>query len=155
MHFYPIFNQLSTAFWAARRQPCLSFEIDLETSLSFPGAAVGDQVEGRLIADAKKKGVVMIPKGALVRGRLLQFGPLPGSRVPTLGVTIRLYAIDLPGGRAEVHGVAERVLPMGMFGGRLSVDNGVIYIVGGTRRQLARGSRIGWRLEQKTERGRQ
>ena len=129
----------------------LDFEASLETALSFPGAAVGDLVEGRLTSDAKKKGAVMIPKGTLVRGRLLAFGYLANARVPTLSVTIRLNEIDLPGGRAEVRGVAERIVAVGAAGSRLGVDNGVIYIVSNSRRELARGSRIWWRLEQKTE----
>ncbi len=129
----------------------LDFEASLDTPLAFPGAAVGDLVEGRLTSDAKKKGAVMIPKGTLVRGRLLAFGFLGNARVPTLSVTIRLNEIDLPGGRAEVRGVAQRILALGAAGARLGVDNGVIYIVSNSRRELVRGSRIWWRLEQKTE----
>jgi hypothetical protein len=130
----------------------LSFEMELDTRLAFPGAAIGDLVEGHVTSDAKKKGAVMIPKGAAVRGRLLNFTPLPGARMPTLGVTIRLLEIDLPGGRAEIHGIVERILPIGMAGARLSVDNsGIIYIVTGNRRELTRGSRIWWRLEPKPE----
>jgi hypothetical protein len=130
----------------------LSFEMELETGLAFPGAAIGDLIEGRVTSEAKKKGAVMIPKGAAVRGRLINFVPLAGARTPILGVTIRLMEIDLPGGRAEINGVVERILPLGMAGARLSVDNsGIIYIVSGNRRELARGSRIWWRLEPKPE----
>ena len=129
----------------------LMFESDLETQLEFPGAAIGDQIEGKLTSDAKKKGVVMIPKGTLVRGRLLAFGSIPGARVPTLGITIRLHEVELPGGRAEIRGVADRILPLGSAGARLSVDNGIIYFVSGNRRVLVRGSRIWWRLEQSSE----
>jgi hypothetical protein len=130
----------------------LTFEAELTTSLSFPGAAIGDLVEGRVTSDAKRKGAVMIPKGAAIRARLIDYGPVDKARVPTLGMKIELEEIDLPGGRAAVHGVAERVLPVGANGARLTVDNsGNIFIVGGTRRQLSRGSRIYWRLEQKSE----
>ena len=129
----------------------LGFEASLDTALSFPGAAIGDLVEGHLISDARKKGAVMIPKGTLVRGRLLAFSYLANARVQTLGITIRLHEIDLPGGRAEVRGVVERLGPAGAAGARLTVDNGVIYLVSNSRRELARGSRIWWRLERKTE----
>ena len=129
----------------------LLIEAEMDTPLHFPGSAVGDLVEGRVVSDTKRKGVVMIPKGAAVRGRLGPFGPIP-ARVPTLGVTIRLTEIDLPGGRAEIQGVVDRILPLGMAGARLSVDNkGIIFIVSGSRRELARGTRIWWRLEPKTE----
>ncbi len=127
--------------------PGLAFEVELETTHPFPGSAIGDLIEGQLTGDAKRKGAVMIPKGAAVRARLLRFGPVPGARVPTLGVMVRLEEIDLPGGRARVRGLPERILPLASSGARMSVDNGMIYIVGGVKQQLARGSRIWWRLE--------
>ena len=130
----------------------LLVEAEIDTPLRFPGSAVGDLVEGRVVSDTKRKGVVMIPKGTAIRGRLGPFGPIAAARVPTLGVTIRLTEIDLPGGRAEILGIVDRILPLGMAGARHSVDNkGTIYIVSGSRLELARGTRIWWRLEHKTE----
>ena len=131
----------------------LAFDAELLTRLQFPGAAVGDLVEARVTSDAKLKGAVMIPKGTVVRGRLLQVGrPRFVTRVETAAILIRLHEIDLPGGRAEIKGAAEAVPTMGGGGIRYSVDdNGVIYIQSGTRRELMRGSRIRWRLQQKTE----
>lgn len=128
----------------------LSFEVELDTTLTFPGAAIGDLLEGHLASDAKKKGAVMIPRGTAIRGRLLKFGPLP-ARVPAIGIMLRLDEIELPGGRAQVYGIPERILPVGVSGARLSVDNGMIIIVGGVKHQLVRGSRIWWRLEQQQQ----
>ncbi len=131
----------------------LAFDAELLTRLQFPGAAVGDLVEARLASDAKLKGAVMIPKGTLVRGRLLRIGRPPfATRIETAAILIQLHEIELPGGRAEIKGVAEAVSSIAVGGMRYSVDdNGVIYIQSGTRRELTRGSRIRWRLKEKTE----
>lgn len=126
----------------------LTFETSLETPLRFPGAAIGDLIEARVVSDAKKKGAVMIPKGSMARGRIIGFRSMSNSRVPTLSVAIVLNELQLPGGRAEVRGLLERTTPTGLSGMRMAVDDrGVLYLSGGTGRALARGTRFWWRLE--------
>ncbi len=129
----------------------LAFDAELQTQIDLPGAAIGDIVEAQLKSDAKLKGTVMISKGTMVRMRLLKIGRLPNARVETTFLIIRLYEIELPGGKTEIHGVPEALGPPGGGGIRMTVHNGVIYIQTGTRRGLARGTRIRWRLVSKNE----
>ena len=48
----------------------LLLEVVLESPLRFPGMAIGDEIEGRLRRDVKRKGVTFAPKGAVMRGNL-------------------------------------------------------------------------------------
>ncbi len=48
----------------------LPIEIELLTPVNFPGNAIGDEIEARLRRDAKRKGVVLAPKGALLKGNI-------------------------------------------------------------------------------------
>lgn len=126
----------------------LIFETALDTPLYFPGAAIGDLVEARVVSDAKRKGAVMIPKGSIARGRLVGFRPVANARTPTLSVAIVLNELELPGGKAEVRGLIERISPVALGGMRVAVDDrGVLFLSAGTSRGLGRGMRFWWRLE--------
>jgi hypothetical protein len=48
----------------------LSLTISLETAIEIKSSAVGDPVEARLHGDVKHKGRVLLPKGAVVSGRI-------------------------------------------------------------------------------------
>jgi hypothetical protein len=48
----------------------LLIELELLTPLKFPGNAIGDEIEGRVRRDAKRKGLVVVPKGAVLRGNV-------------------------------------------------------------------------------------
>ena len=48
----------------------LLLEVVLESPLKFPGMAIGDEIEGRLRREVRRKGVVFAPKGAVLRGNL-------------------------------------------------------------------------------------
>lgn len=45
-------------------------EVELLTRIKFPGAAIGDEIEARVRRDSKRKGVVLVPKGALLKGNI-------------------------------------------------------------------------------------
>lgn len=48
----------------------LSIELELLTPVQFPGNAIGDEIEARVRRDVKRKGVVLVPKGALLKGNV-------------------------------------------------------------------------------------
>ncbi len=48
----------------------LSMELELMTPVNFPGSAMGDEIEARVRNDVKRKGVVVAPKGALLKGNV-------------------------------------------------------------------------------------
>ena len=48
----------------------LSIELELLTPIQFPGNAIGDEIEARVRRDVKRKGVTLVPKGALLKGNV-------------------------------------------------------------------------------------
>ena len=48
----------------------LMVELELLTPVQFPGNAIGDEVEARVRRDVKRKGAVLIPKGASIKGNV-------------------------------------------------------------------------------------
>jgi hypothetical protein len=48
----------------------LSIELEMLTAIQFPGNAIGDEVEARVRRDVKRKGEVLVPKGALLKGNV-------------------------------------------------------------------------------------
>ena len=48
----------------------LSIELELTTAIQFPGNAIGDEVQARVRRDVKRKGEVLVPKGALLKGNV-------------------------------------------------------------------------------------
>ncbi|MFN0105390.1 MAG: hypothetical protein ACKV2U_25295 [Bryobacteraceae bacterium] len=50
--------------------PGLSIELELITPVKFPGNAMGDEIEARVRRDVKRKGAVLVPKGAVLKGNV-------------------------------------------------------------------------------------
>lgn len=48
----------------------LLIELQLETPVKFPGNAIGDEIEARVIRDVKSKKAVVVPKGAVLKGNI-------------------------------------------------------------------------------------
>ena len=48
----------------------LLIELEMLTPLKFPGNAIGDEIEARVRRDSKRKGVVVVPKGAVLKGNV-------------------------------------------------------------------------------------
>jgi hypothetical protein len=48
----------------------LLIELEMMTPLKFPGNAIGDEIEARVRRDAKRKGVVVVPRGAVLKGNV-------------------------------------------------------------------------------------
>jgi hypothetical protein len=48
----------------------LLVQVELLTTVKFPGNAIGDEIEARVVRDSKSKKQVLIPKGALLKGNV-------------------------------------------------------------------------------------
>jgi hypothetical protein len=48
----------------------LLVQVELLTPVKFPGNAIGDEIEARVVRDSKSKKQVLIPKGALLKGNV-------------------------------------------------------------------------------------
>jgi hypothetical protein len=81
----------------------LEVEVKLETAIETGVSAVGDEVRGVVARNVTKKGVVIIPKGAMVSGRILKLlrRSMHGSVVWSAG--IRLTRVEFGDQYAELH----------------------------------------------------
>lgn len=82
----------------------LDLSIELLTRVQFPGSAIGDEIEGRVVRDAKRKGAVVVPKGAIVKGNiaLLESGYEPrGQRMHSVAFQWREITFDGKAGPFE------------------------------------------------------
>lgn len=150
----------------------LSIGLALEAAVDSAQAAVGDVIEARVTGDVKKDGVVLIPKGAKVRGRITRL-----TRVRSAGgyfeLGLRFHTVEFAGGSGEFPAVLEGVLtPAGIstvqsaagrlpnVGGRRAViavlepeegpGSGLLF-VSGTRLQLPKGLQMMWRTKSAKE----
>ena len=79
----------------------LAFEIQLEKALDSSRAAVGDPLTGRVQGAVKQDGKVLIPKGALVSGRILRLLKRT-TPVEYFVVSIAFTSLEAKGARAEM-----------------------------------------------------
>lgn len=86
----------------------LSVSIELLTRVQFPGNAIGDEIEGRVARAVKRKGEVLAPKGALVKGNiaLLESGQDPRGRT-TYSVALQWREISFDGKSGPFEGQLE------------------------------------------------
>lgn len=130
----------------------LFVEMTLNQPLKLTGAAIGDLVEGRVIANAKYRGAVMVPKGSVARGRIIAHRVFRDAQ-RTVAMTIVLNELELPGGRLNVHGIVAGITSLEpSTASRLSVDNeGIVFVSSQRRSEFPRGTRVIWRLKKKVE----
>jgi hypothetical protein len=140
------------------------FKIDasVETPLSVEQTAVGDPFTMRLQKDVKRGGEILVPKGALLHGRVTLFRPqnkAPASYV----VGVRVGEIEFSGAKGKVNLVLEHVGAMNAltsfpFGSAWSQSTiriepstiatiGNVFFVKGPNFGLNRGVRMIWRSE--------
>jgi hypothetical protein len=101
----------------------LSIELELMTAIQFPGNAVGDEVQARVRRDVKRKGEVLVPKGALLKGNVAVLSRQQDYRGNTgLLVALQWREISFDG-------------KVGPFEGQLE-EGGAIPISGSTARSI-------------------
>ncbi|MCC6586440.1 MAG: hypothetical protein IT168_06955 [Bryobacterales bacterium] len=126
----------------------LGLLISLEDTLRFDKAAVGDPVVARIVENARWKGKTMVPRGAILRGRVMGFNRYY-ARSEIVRADVQFTSLEFPGAHAEIAGALEDVSTLPGWT-RAAVDKqGIIYI-SGTRLELPRGLRMLWRLRSNT-----
>ena len=121
---------------AARRvnlPPGLMVPIELETALDVRTLHVGDMIRGHVADDVRRKGEIVIPKGAVATGRIRS--------VDRLDVTVELAELTWPGTRAEFY--AE--LLSRENGRSLPIPGTGVLHLSGEPLQIAPGLRTNWR----------
>jgi hypothetical protein len=136
----------------------LILEADLETPISSESAAVGDPVTAVVHRPSKQHGVVMIPKGALLRGRITLLRRQNAVR-PSYVLGMDFDEVEFPGAVAKVHTVLDQIVSVNgsitmpganRFGTRAQYPEldpalGSVVFVKGDSFKLARGLGMIWR----------
>lgn len=118
--------------------------VAFDETIQFDKAATGDQITGRVLENARWKGKTMVPRGAVVKGRLLGFKRYYG-RMEFLRVAVVLTSVDFPGAHADIDAQIEDI--SGLPGWtRTAVDKQGIINISGSRLELPRGLRMVWRI---------
>lgn len=133
----------------------LLLETELQTPVPLDPAVIGTPFEARLVREAKLKGKTWVPRGAVARGRILSQRKF-FQRVESLMLELEVAELEFPGAHAGICAVPDEIFAMAATSGRAGVGKqGIIYIYG-PRRELAKGTRMTWRVVDKTkETGRQ
>jgi hypothetical protein len=122
----------------------LGLTVVFDESLRFDKAARGDQLTGRVVENARWKGQTMVPRGAVVKARLLGFQRYYW-RQEMIRAWLVLTRVEFPGAVAEVDGQIEDITTLPGWT-RAMVDKQGMINIGGTRLELPRGLRTVWRI---------
>ncbi len=143
----------------------LRLPIQLQTAIDERTTAVGDRITALVSSNVKRKKEVVVPKGAVVSGRIVHLEKV-GGRVPYFVVALQLESIEFGGRRGTLSAELEDLgsyLPYGgltmtpLFPGavvrpRPELERlpgvGVFYVKGGMIR-LRPGVRMIWRTQPK------
>ncbi len=102
--------------------PGISIAMELTQAIS-ESAVEGDPVTARVSSDARLKNQVVIPTGALVRGRIRRMERY-SNPVPHFIVGVEFIAIEAPPRRWVFHGTLERIDPVPGLSWFLSIGEG-------------------------------
>ena len=122
----------------------LGLTVVFDETIRFQQAAIGDQIMGRVVENARWKGKTMVPRGAVVKGRLLGFKRYYG-RVEFMRVAVTLTSVDFPGAHADIDAQIEDIAGLPGWT-RTAVDKQGIINISGSRLELPRGLRMVWRI---------
>jgi len=81
----------------------LGLSIELETAIDAATAQVGDLLRGHVVNDVRRKGMIVVPKGAVVTGRIRGLERLH-SQAPAIDLTIEFAELEWGHARAEFFG---------------------------------------------------
>jgi hypothetical protein len=122
----------------------LGLTVAFDETIRFDKAAIGDQITGRVVENARWKGKTMVPRGAVVKARLLGFKRYY-ARVEFMRVAVALTAVDFPGAHADIDAKIEDIAGLPGWT-RTAVDKQGIINISGSRLELPRGLRMVWRV---------
>jgi hypothetical protein len=122
-------------------------ELRLQNPIRFGETPRGEPLVALLGSDAKRRGKVLLRKGALFHGRVKTIHAV-GGRSPGVAVTLEFFEYELEGVRWPVHLGLEEAGPVAAASTRLRVDPATdTILITGTRQELPAGMRLVWRVE--------
>ncbi|MBI4874476.1 MAG: hypothetical protein HY822_07575 [Acidobacteria bacterium] len=144
----------------------LPLEIELTSPIESGQSAIGDRVTAVLFRDARLKGRTVVPKGALLSGRLVHLERrhafLGRGEVSVMVVGIEFKTVESSAGRADFSARLEEIGPVAVPGMRTDSSRPVItgqngwgsplrpgvgmFMLKGDTIKLGRGFRMIWRV---------
>lgn len=124
--------------------------IELQSAIDSATAHVGDLLRGRVSDDVRRKGEIIIPKGALVSGRIRSLKRVQ-TPAPAFNLTIELAEVEWADTHAEFY--AELLLESGKAAAAKArvPGTGVLHITGPDFR-IAPGLQMKWRTLEPNQR---
>jgi len=92
-----------------RLPPGLTVETRLRETIAYATAARGDQVHAIVSGDVKRAGRVLVPKGAVLTGRITHLETRTQRSYTYLGVGLLFHTIEFAGRRGDFSGAATSV----------------------------------------------
>jgi hypothetical protein len=126
--------------------------VELQTAIDSATAHVGDQLSGRVTDDVRRKGEIIIPKGALVTGRIRNLTRVR-SPEPAFDLTIELAEVEWANTRAEFYGELLRESGKAAATTARIPGTGVLHMTGAQFR-IAPGFKMRWRTLEPNQRRR-
>jgi len=133
----------------------LSLDLRLETPVKFGSSAIGDPLTATVASNVKRQGEIVVPKGAVVKGRVTRIQKtFFRTEIITFGLIFD--EITFPGAYGELHARLEDAGPSILPNARVVVmeppaedmDQGTISLRG-NRLELGKGFRMLWRTQSK------
>jgi hypothetical protein len=133
----------------------LDLDLRIESAVRFGAASIGDEVKATVAVNVKRKGHLIVPKGAVARGRIVWIEKRALRRGEGLAVAFQFEELEFPGHRAQfdaaLYDIGPIVLPGVQAGfhreasarGPESREN-MVYV---NRLELPRGFRMIWRTK--------
>ncbi len=132
----------------------LLLELYLQTPVKFSGTAIGDPINALLGNNVRRDGKVVLPKGAVVKGRITGLSKTPGRNGEILNITLLFSEIEFQGGFGSLSAELVEVTPNALAGTRVAVwprnpeqpGQGTLSL-SGNRQELSKGYRMLWRTQ--------
>jgi len=139
----------------------LTLDLRLQTPISLESSAIGDEVTAMLGSNAKHRGQIILPKGAIVRGRLMRMTKF-FNRTEIFNISLQFTRFEYPGAFGDLYATLEDAGPSIMPNARATVlvpsadypGQGTISLRG-NRLELGKGFRMLWRTQSKSSGNRQ
>jgi hypothetical protein len=133
----------------------LDIDLRLESAVRFGKSAIGDEIVASVAGNVKRNKRVIVPKGAVARGRVVGIEKRMLRRSDGLAVALQFSEIEFPGHRAELHAELYDVGPMPLPGFQAGFERSVpsrggesrenmVYV---NRLELPKGFRMVWRTK--------
>ncbi|MBK5292724.1 MAG: hypothetical protein JJE04_13725, partial [Acidobacteriia bacterium] len=132
----------------------LSLELHLQTAIKFSVTAIGDPVTATLANNVKHAGSILLPKGAVAKGRVTGLSKSPGRNGEVLNISLLFSEIEFPGGFGRFAAHLVEVNALTLPGTRVAVwpprpeqpAQGTLSL-SGNRLELTKGFRMLWRTQ--------